>query len=84
MANGWIGDEHQAQLRLASSHLVDQSRCTISTALQWAGTRAVAIESPLNRAHRDISTMAQHSAFAPEVYSSAGKGLLSQYLDHSP
>lgn len=81
MTAGWIDDDTQARLRLASSHVVDQSCEAVRAAFQWSGTRAVSTGSSINRASRDVETLARHSAFAPDVYPNAGGILLTAYLD---
>jgi alkylation response protein AidB-like acyl-CoA dehydrogenase len=68
--------QQASMLRLASTHLAQQSLSVVRAAYQLAGIRAIADSSPMQRYLRDASVVPQHAFLQEGLYDGAGAVLM--------
>jgi alkylation response protein AidB-like acyl-CoA dehydrogenase len=54
-------------------HAVKTAKRIVSTMFEVAGTSALYVDNPLERAHRDVFAIGQHSILGPKFQEDAGR-----------
>ncbi|MGE0226602.1 MAG: acyl-CoA dehydrogenase family protein [Acetobacteraceae bacterium] len=69
-------NDEVAQARLAITHAMHESVRAVDKVFHAAGTNAIYMHLPLERAFRDVHVAVQHGAALPSYFESAGKVLM--------
>jgi indole-3-acetate monooxygenase len=80
-AEGEVGTERRAALRLASTHAAAVSAEAATTAYRLGGGSAIYESSPLQRRFRDANVATQHMLVAPATWELTGRLLLGLPTD---
>jgi alkylation response protein AidB-like acyl-CoA dehydrogenase len=68
-----VTDAQRARLWESGLHVAQTARAVVTSMYEAAGTSALYIDCPIERAHRDIYAVMQHVVFAPMWLEAAGR-----------
>jgi alkylation response protein AidB-like acyl-CoA dehydrogenase len=68
-----VTDMHRARMWESGHHAAHVSKAVVRSMYEAAGTSALYVDCPIERAHRDIHAVMQHVVFAPVWLEAAGR-----------
>jgi hypothetical protein len=68
-----VTDRHRADMWESGHHAAHVSKAVVKSMYEAAGTSALYVDCPIERAHRDIHAVMQHVIFSPLWLEAAGR-----------